>query len=306
MHIQTIVLLIFCAWTVRAQVQQFPFTENFDSVTVPSLPPGWSTTTNRSPSGDFATTKSTPHSDSTAVISTNATITQNLISPRLDFSTKEADSLKFYERRSSSHNSGVIIEASVDAGATFPIVISDTLKNPGVTSYILRVLRLPPTLSNQTRCRIRWRVIGNGTGTSGTLRFDDIIITALAHIDAEVIAVRFSPNLPVTGDSVFVQATVRNAGTQTIQNIPVEFYDDINNNNLPEPSELIFSMTMTVSLQPGDTAIAETKLSNLTFGKKHLIVRTALAQDQNPLNNQRSATLSVGVPRFTIVVNEIM
>ena len=109
-----------------AQVHYFPYKENFDSVSVPSLPPGWMTTSNRSISGDFVTSHSIPFSESTAVLSTNATISQALVSPLFDFSGREADSLTFYERRSSSHNSGVLIEASTDGGATFPVPVSDT------------------------------------------------------------------------------------------------------------------------------------------------------------------------------------
>ncbi|HMD13890.1 MAG TPA: hypothetical protein VKI62_04645, partial [Bacteroidota bacterium] len=54
--------------------QQFPFIENFDDVTPPLLPAGWTTTTGRLSSGDFITTTSIPYSDSNAVVSTNATV----------------------------------------------------------------------------------------------------------------------------------------------------------------------------------------------------------------------------------------
>ena len=123
MRILKIVFIFLLVSVAEAQITHFPYFENFDSVVVPVLPPGWSTSANRTPTGDFTTTKSTFHSDSNAVFSTNSKISQWLISPLLDFTDKEVDSLEFWERRSSSHNSGLLIEASTDGGITFPILI---------------------------------------------------------------------------------------------------------------------------------------------------------------------------------------
>src|SRR5947208_811614 len=111
-------LLLYFVQGASAQSDRFPFTESFDRAIIPTLPAGWSTTSNRAASGDFVTTTSTPHSDSNAVISTNATIGQSLTLPALSFSGREADSLLCYERRSSTHNSGTLFEASTDGGIT--------------------------------------------------------------------------------------------------------------------------------------------------------------------------------------------
>jgi hypothetical protein len=301
-----IVFIFFIASIGEAQVQHFPFIENFDSVTVPALPPNWSTTTNHSVTGDFTTTKSTVRSDSNAVFSTNSKINQWLISPLLDFSNKEADSLEFWERRSGSHNSGLLIEASTDGGITFPTLIGDTLHNPGVTSYVLRKLKLAATLSNQSSVKIRWNVVGNGTGATGTIRFDDITITALYHTDAAVNSISFQPVYPVAGDSVNVIATIKNAGLQPIQNITVEFYSDTNNNMQPEPEEMFGSSTIDQILQPGDTIQVQSCLMHVTFGDHTIIVKSLYPSDQNQFNDTKRAKLSVGYPLQTIVINEIM
>jgi hypothetical protein len=290
----------------EAQVQHFPFIENFDSVVVPALPPNWRTTTNRSATGDFTTTKSTFYSDSNAVFSTNSKISQSLISPLLDFSNKEVDSLAFWERRSSSHNSGLLIEASTDGGITFPILISDTLHNPGTTSYVLRKLKLVATLSNQPSVKMRWYVVGNGTGATGTIRFDDITITALYHTDAAVNSIIFQPVYPVVGDSVNVVATIKNAGLQSIANIPIEFYSDTNNNLQPEPEEMFGSSTINNILQPGDTIQVQSCLWNVIFGDHTIIVKSLYPSDQNQFNDTKRIKLSVGYPSQTIIINEIM
>ncbi|MDI6767995.1 MAG: lamin tail domain-containing protein [Bacteroidota bacterium] len=306
MLLKKLLLLLLLVWTAQAQVRYFPFIENFDSVTPPALPPGWSTTTNRSSTGDFTTTKSTPRSDSNAVISTNSTISQSLISPIIDFANKEVDTLKFYERRSSTHNSGLIIEASTNGGTTFPIILSDTFHNPGTTSYVLRKLKLPAVLSNQPNVKIRWRVVGNGTGTSGTIRFDDITITARFYFDAAVRSIQFNPPLPFRGDSIRITANIFNAGLLSISNIPVEFYEDYNRNSKPDIDELFFSTIINQILQPNDSAFISTSVYTSQIGDRPIIVKTLLADDQNPMNDIKLIILAVGLPPRTLVINEIM
>ncbi len=291
---------------VEAQVKFFPYLENFDSVLIPTLPQNWSTSTNRVSTGDFTTTKSTPHSDSNAVFSTNSKVNQILISPILDFSGKEVDSLEFWERRSSSHNSGLLIEASTDVGSTFTINLSDTLQNPGTTSYVLRKLKLPTLLNNQSSVKFRWNVIGNGTGATGTIRFDDIKISARYNYDAAVTYIYFQPDFPITGDSVTVMATIKNVGLQTIENFAVEFYDDLNSNLQPEPSELFSSTIIHQPIIKGDTMKIQSSLNNVAFRDYSIIVKVIHPSDQNIFNDTKCSILSIGLPRFSIIINEIM
>ncbi len=306
MHIQKLLLPLLLVGMAQAQVKYFPYTENFDSVVAPVLPVGWITSANRTSTGDFTTTKSTPRSDSNAIISTNSKITQWLISPLIDFSNKEVDTLKFYERRSSTHNSGLIIEASIDGGITFPIILSDTLHNPGITSYVLRKLKLAAALNNQPSAKIRWRVVGNGTGATGTIRFDDITITALYNTDVAVSSIRFQPAYPVIGDTVIVMTTIKNAGLQPFQNISVEFYIDTNNNLQPELEELFGSSLINQTLQQGDTMQVQSLLKNVSFGDHTIIIKNILLGDQNSFNDIKHTTLSIGFPPQTIIINEIM
>src|ERR1041385_1581173 len=306
MRIPTFLLLVLAASFAQAQVEKFPFFENFGNLTVPALPQGWITTTNRSSSGDFTTTKSTPFSDSNAVLSTNATITQSLVSPVLDFSNKQADSIEFYERRSGSHNSGLFLEASTDGGSTFTLQVGDTIRNPGVTSYVMRKYELPSSLSNKPNVRFRWRVLGNGTGTTGTIRFDNVTITGRVQYDVSVSRISFFPQFPNATDSVRINATIQNEGTQVVQNLSVEFYEDLNNDSLPEPNEIFSSSQLQQTLQPRDTLIAIASLENLAFGPKLIIVNAHLPGDQNPSNDSRRSILSVGLARYSIVINEIM
>lgn len=306
MHTITRYALFFIVCACSAQVTQFPFNENFDSVVVPSLPSGWTTTTNRSPSGDFTTTASSVLSFPNAVVSTNATVSQSLTSPLLDFSNRQADSLAFYERRSGSHDAGLLIEASTDRGTTFSIQIGDTLKNPGTTAYVLRKLKFPSAVNGQPAVKIRWRVAGDATGKTGTIRFDNVTISTVSSIDVGISAIRFSPPYPVVGDSVLVRAVVKNFGLQEIRNIPVEFYEDANGDSVPESNELIASRVVTQPLEPNDTAVAELQLQNLTYGERTIMALTNLPGDENSENDLKVAVLSVGSARRSVVINEIM
>jgi hypothetical protein len=292
--------------TAEAQVKQVPYTETFDSIVAPALPQGWSSTTNKSSSGDFTTTTSSPLSSPNAVVSTNATISQSLVTPPLDFSGKEADSVSFYERRSSTHTSGVLVEASTDGGSTFPISIGDTLKNPGSTSYVLRKMKLPSSLSNLPDVRVRWRIIGNGSGTTGTFRLDDITFTERVQLDATIRSSTFSPPIPHAGDTVTVLATVINAGLLPIQNITVDFFNDINEDSIPGPSELFSSQTISENLSPGDSVIVTSSLRDLSSGDHRIIVTSNLIGDQHKENDTLSTILSVGFAKQSIVINEIM
>src|SRR5512142_1701488 len=142
-----------CGQTLRP-----PYLERFEGVTVPMLPAGWGTSTNRSAGGDFTTTTSAVYAESTAVLSTNATIEQWLATPDLDFTGLAAESLAFYERRSGTHNAGLLVEASTDGGDTFDLRLGDTLRNPGTTAYVRRALKLPDGLNGRPAVRIRFRV----------------------------------------------------------------------------------------------------------------------------------------------------
>ncbi len=299
-----IIVLTFLI-TARCTAQRI-FLEDFDIAVPPSLPAGWQTTANRLPGGDFTTTASVPRSDSNAVLSTNATIAQALVSPSIEFVGKEADSLLFYERRSGTHNSGVLVEISLDGGATFPLRVGDTLRNPGNTAYVARRLKLPASLNDQRGVRFRWRVVGNGTGSTGTLRFDDIAVTARAWFDIGIRRIIFLPRFPAAGDSTYVRATVENDGRDEIRNFDVEFYVDRNGDSLPDPGERFSAPVVQRDLFPGDTVEVDALLRDLTYGVMIVMAKTSLAEDQNPGNDLVVEKLQVGLPKNSLIINEIM
>jgi hypothetical protein len=288
-----------------AQIRSFPYTESFDSLIVPTLPPEWSTSTTRLASGDFITTGSSPHSSPTAVIATNSTISQFLVTPSFDFSGRVPDKIEYWTSRSSTHTSGVLVEASIDDGLTFPIVVSDTLKNPGNTSYHLIELDLPRSLADQDHVRFRWLVIGGSGGTSGTFRIDDVVVTVKTAIDLEVRSIGVNPTSPVFTDSLTFSIRVVNRGTQTASSYTVELFDDANNDSVGQASERLQSLSPP-PINSGDSLLLELKSRGFSPGDHQVLCEVSIAGDENPANNKGIVNFFVGASSRLVVINEIM
>ncbi|MBI5215181.1 MAG: lamin tail domain-containing protein [Ignavibacteriae bacterium] len=295
--------LLFIPFLLVAQVQQFPFTEHFDADTL--LPVGWSSSRNRDTSkNDFTISTSSVRSTPHAVISTNATVSQNLYSPFFDFSNEQPETLSFYERRSGTHNSVLLIEASNDSGQTF-FSISDTLKNVS-SSYVLRAVALPDSLAGKNNVRFRWRIVGDGTGTTGTIRFDDISVTTATQIDVAVTSVSFLPLTPFVDDSITISATVKNIGNDSVQNLLLSFYLDANNDSLPQSSELISTRLVNAVLHQNDSATVQTIITFPTAGMYRIISKAKVTGDEDSTNDSQMISISVGWKPRSLVVNEIM
>ncbi len=293
--------------TLLGQITSFPYVESFDSVSVPGLPTGWTSTQNRTPgTNDFTTTTSTVLSPPNSILSTNSTIEQSITSPLFDFQNTIPDSLIFFTRRSASHTAGLLVEASLDGDTSFAVQLGDTLTNPGNTNFIRRSVALPQALAASDSVRFRWRSLANGTGSTGTLRIDDIRITVQTAQDLSLDRLTFIPLLPAFGDSVLVAATVTNRGTQIASSYTVEYYADADNDSIPDPAELITSIQSLSSLAAGDSVVLRSILGIFSPGSRLIIGKLVYPPDQQLFNNQLNATLLVGYPSLSIVVNEIM
>ena len=300
----------FCLLSIAFTQHSFIlFQEAFDSTTPPSLPTGWGCSTNRSAAGDFSLTTSSPRSSPYALITSNATISQSLMSPLIEFEDCTPVRLTFYISRSSTHTSPLIIEASVDGGLTFPFQLSDTLRNPGGSGYVLTSIPLHALPANASNAKFRWRLVGvPGAGSSGTLRLDDVTLTAQLSHDLAVTHVAALPSSPaITTDpsSVTIAATIKNVGTLTARDYSVEFFRDQNGDGLPVGGERLSSQPG-LPLPPADSLIVSTPLCPILAGENRFIARVVLPNDRNPLNDTASTTvLRPSSPR-SVVINEMM
>lgn len=290
-------------------VSTFPYVERFDTVTTPALPAGWQTSTLRTAGGDFVSTTSSPRSAPNALLSTNSTVPQYLISPRFDFAGKAPVKLEFFLARSGTHLSGVLIEASLDDGGSFPIVLGDTLFNPGVTGYQPVSLLLPAILADQPRVRIRWRTIGGTGGTAGTLRLDDVLLTTAVTHDLGLTGLApLFQSQPTDGQiQKFrgLQAKVRNTGRVSASGYTILFFRDVNDNAVADPHEQIHAVPGAV-LSVGDSASIEAAVSVPGPGTHRWMAVVSYLPDTNPANDTAAVTVRLPAEPRSLIINEIM
>ncbi|MBM2840349.1 MAG: hypothetical protein HW412_877, partial [Bacteroidetes bacterium] len=302
-----IVLTVVFTIPSSSQISTFPYTENFDSVATPNLPFGWSSTQNRTVGiNDFTTSTSTPQSLPNVVVSTNATIGQTLYSPLFDFHSEVPDRLTFYTRRTATHLARVVVEASTDSGATYPLQLGDSLTNTGSTNYVAYSIVLPGSLANRSGVKLRWRIIADVSGSQGTFRIDDITVTVQTSHDLALSALRFSPATPIEQDSVRAFAFVNNVGLQVASSFQVNFYNDLNNDSLPQPNEFIIAASNAVPLAVADSVELAASIGPFNAGDRLIIAQLVYQLDENITNDRKRSVLRVGYYQRSVVVNEIM
>ena len=158
-----------------APVATIVFEESFDRVQAPALPPGWRSSMARSPgSPDLVTAVSSPQTPPNAVLGSNATIEQWLLSCPLARTTIMPAVLSFGIRRSSTFTARCVVEASTDGGVTFPVTIGEAPGAFSSSTYQVVELPLPPQLSAADTIMVRWHFLPEGSGTTGTVRLDDV------------------------------------------------------------------------------------------------------------------------------------
>jgi hypothetical protein len=201
------------------------------------------------------------------------------------------------------------VEASIDNGVTFPIRLTDTLRNPGTSGYVLTSLPLPAALVNQPSVRFRWRLVGiSSGGSTGTFRLDDVAVITIPSFDLELTGLRAissSAGSPMPGQKITLGVTVRNSGTQAAADYQIHFFQDSNNNGKSEASEE-FALGNGTSLSPSDSTLITALSPALTSGENRFIAVISWSFDTNPLNDTSFVHMMVGAEPRSIIVNEIM
>lgn len=290
-----------------AQQVRPPFAESFDAAVPPALPAGWVSSRERTPgTDDFTTSASSPRSAPNALLSTNATVAQHAATPLLDFTGRFPDSAVFHTRRSATHLARLLLEASTDGGATFMLRVGDTIAATGSTSYIRHALPLPAALAGFDSVRLRWRTVADATGSTGTLRIDDVTITARPSDDLALAVLLLLPARPREGEGSAAAGMVRNSGRAAAPAYGVEFFVDADGDSLPGTSELAGRADATSPLAPGDSAELRCALPPQPPGIRRIIARIAFPPDGNGSNDRRDATLRTAYRAGSVAVNEVM
>lgn len=284
----------------------FPFTEGFDTTAPPGLPAGWSSSQNRTAGvNDFTTSASTPYSPPHAVLSTNATVAQELSTPPLAFTGVHPESLSFAVRRSSSHTARAVVEA-FEGGLTSPLLIGDTLRGTPSTSYSVHRMPLPPALAGRTGLRIRWRIIPDDAGATGTFRLDDVRITARELHDLAAAALTFIPAPARAGDTLTAVLRVLNRGQEPAGAFAASLYLDADGDSVAAPGEEIASSLHPGGIAPGDSVALSLPAGPHPAGARLFIGTVRSEADRNSWNDTVRARLTIGAREGAVIINEVL
>lgn len=289
------------------QIATFPYTENFDSATPPVLPAGWESTANRTPgTADMTVSGSAPRSVPNCVSAANATVAQSLTSPEFDFSSVNPDRISWYMRRSSTFSAPVVLEYSTDGGNAWDTLPGDTLVGTGSAVYEETVRELPRWLGGMKRVRVRWRIIPAASGTSGTLRFDDVRVTAHPAYDLTLVRVSFSPASPRAADPIDVTGCVKNAGLLPASGFSLCLYARCEDTLRPVTCTLLASSAPSPVLEPGDSSAVTIPGVRLPAGLNTLVAVVQDTADLDQSDNLCCADIAVSASPGGVVINEIM
>lgn len=160
--------------------------ESFDSVAPPALPAGWRSSQRRlAGTPDWTTTSSTVYTPPGAVLATNATVEQWLVTPAIDCRGRIPKGIRATVRRSGTFTASVAVEVSLDSGATFPLSPGTIGKETGNGSYQTVEFPVQGAAAGQGAILLRWRIVPEATGASGTFRMDDIRLTSDTSEEAQ-------------------------------------------------------------------------------------------------------------------------
>ena len=157
-----------------------------------------------------------------------------------------------------------------------------------------------------TMVRFRWRVLAGSSGSSGTLRIDDLLITARTAEDLSPTSLSVAPAIPGPDDWISIRLRIMNKGLQPVPGFEASLFLDSNRDSLATSDETVGIDRVTDLLAPGDSLDVSFELAPLTTGTHVLIATTSAANDGNSANDTLVALLSVRHPERSLVVNEIM
>ena len=147
---------------------------------------------------------------------------------------------------------------------------------------------------------------GNSLINNGTPGYRNSV-TPLEY-DIAVTTFNLQSNQIVVGNAFLMSATLKNLGSSTANNISVKFFFDSNNNNLPEPNEMVNQQEIH-SLLSGDTILLVNQFVTTSAGAYRFFVSAEYIADENLANNTLSVIGNALIPSALyndIVINEIM
>jgi hypothetical protein len=208
-------------------------------------------------------------------------------------------------RRSTTFSAPLIVEASTDGGATFTLPVGDTIRLATANEYLLIELPLPAVLEGRTAL-FRWRIIPAGTGTTATIRLDDVAITAHPLFDLALRSPACVPRSPRSGETLQVSVVVVNTGARRPGEAVLDLFLDRDADGMPGVAEPFASSPLTLLPPPGDSTVARCTLGPIAAGPGVLRMRLRTVDDGDPGNDTLSLPCPVSPVRGAVVLNELM
>lgn len=303
----TAILLVAAVEALPAQGGGILMVERFDTVVPPALPAGWLSSRNRNAlQNDFVSTASGAQSPPNALLSTNATVSQELVSPAVSFRDRIPGTLSFSLRRSSTHCSDLVIEASTNQGADFGVCIGDTIRASGETAYRTAVFPLPDLLRGLSGVSFRWRTIAGSSGTSGTMRIDDVVITADVAHDVAVAGFRYDQAAARESCTVAASVLIAGVGRERSEDVVIALGVDRDGNGVLSGGEIWSRTAVSVAPAPSETTEVIVEFVAPAAGEYRLVIFAESPSDQSMENNTLVVSFLAGYRLHAAVVNEIM
>ena len=299
MQLRMLVVIVFIQTSSSvAQHSVFYYSENFDSVSAPMLPSGWS-------GNGFLSYASSPRSSPNCVSATGNRSVKTLLSPVFHFGTHLPDQLIFWERRTSTAASYRLqIWASVD-GTNFGNLLAryDTITS---TNYVQRIIDISKSgLNFQSNIQFKWTVLADSINNTGVLRIDDVSLSVVTGYDIGLSNLTVSPVLATRKDSLTLSVLVKNYGALSPTDFSIRFFCDENANGLYEPPEQ-FAGHNGLSLTIADSMLCQVVYVPLKAGERTFAAILDYASDEISENDTAYATVPIGNLKYDMVINEIM
>jgi len=292
-----ILIAVLVSFT-RAQVTSFPYLENFDGTTAPSVPAGWSLS-------GFTVSSSGARSVPNCLYAVGDIDFKKAITPYCNLSLKKASKLTFWEKRSSTAVSYCLeVRASTD-GDNFDFLLAsfDTINS--TSSYVQRVVDLEPIDLRSANVKFQILIVSKKTNNTGVLRIDDFCLTVATMYDIKIESISVLPPFPTRGEPFKILTTVKNTGLEPANNFAIRFFLDQNMNDFPEAEEEL-TILSDLSLQPNDSVTYSIDCTIEKPDKSNLISVSEYLDDENSFNDTIRANIYVGCKVGDIVINEIM
>jgi hypothetical protein len=285
---------------VSESITQLPWNEIFDTPHSP-LPAGWRSSITAGIT-DADLTTSIVHKGTHALLLRNAARRQYIVLPPFDPAAGRVDSLRFFERRTGTFDATVYVDISFDGGKSFSDPIA-TFTHTGENDYVRRDVVLARIGEVSEPFYIRLLNEGDGTGTTGTVRFDDFMLSGKLYHNITLTDVSFTPPIPSVNDIIVFRALLRNNGLH--EAFPIDLLMFVLN---PESDAWDHVQTRSPAspLQPDEEIEIEFVFNPTAPVPYQFMFETGYAPDQYTTDNFITISVHPSPEPATLVINEIM